>query len=135
MINFFFYHQMVVPKDEQLIPVSEPRESCSACRCLVEKLPSSTSVVRYPTQGARPITACRFTIKHSREIILSVGPTSYNTEQVTSAFKDTLNKVNTFLIYTCKYRSTRSYIIHRIIYIFTFFYRLQVLEDFRLVHD
>jgi 3-deoxy-D-arabino-heptulosonate 7-phosphate (DAHP) synthase len=78
---------------------------CIACNHRKTKSATVSTSERYPVQGAGPQTACRFTIKHTREIIVGVGPSSYHNPRAASAFAGTLNKVN-ILIYIS---STRVY--------------------------
>lgn len=48
---------------------------------------------RLPEQCRGPLTACRFTVAFTKEVVLGVGPQTYRPERVGTAFSDSLNKV------------------------------------------
>ncbi|XP_059474350.1 uncharacterized protein LOC132196005 [Neocloeon triangulifer] len=62
---------------------------CQACDS--SRLDKTTS--KLPEQCRGPVTACRFTIAYTKEVVVGIGPQTYRTEHLTSAFGDTLNKV------------------------------------------
>jgi len=48
---------------------------------------------RLPEQCRGPMSACRFTVAFSKEVLLGVGPQTYRPERIGTAFSDSLNKV------------------------------------------
>ncbi|XP_065333759.1 uncharacterized protein LOC135935405 [Cloeon dipterum] len=66
---------------------------CEACDWNRRAAKTEAKQARLPEQCRGPLTACRFTVAYTREVVVGVGPQTYRTEHLNSAFGDTLNKV------------------------------------------